>query len=237
MDELSTLDPRRPTAKRPLLGMTVLVVDDSRYACEALRLMCLRSGARIRRADSLAAAARHLKVYRPTAVIIDMGLPDGPGDALIADLAEAEPRVSILLGMSGDDGMSERVTAAGADGFLAKPLTSLAAFQETLLRAAPPEDWQVGPRIVSTEHVEPDISAYRDDIFYISELLAERQDGPTLDYVGQFLAGVAGFVRDTQLADAARVLSSTPPGEGRRRAQASYIRELVHARLQNQMAI
>ena len=37
-----------PTALRPMLGLTVLVIEDSRYACDAMRLLCLRSGARIR---------------------------------------------------------------------------------------------------------------------------------------------------------------------------------------------
>ena len=86
-----------PTADRPLLGLTVLVIEDSRFACEAMRLLCLRSGARIRRADSLRAARRHLQVYRPSIVIADLGLPDGNGIDLIAELAQSQPRVDALL--------------------------------------------------------------------------------------------------------------------------------------------
>ena len=103
-----------PTAERPLLGLTVLVVEDSRFASEAMRLLCLRSGARIRRADSLKSAHRHLAVYRPTVVIVDLGLPDGSGAELIAELNDATPRVNVILGVSGDDGA--RAAASAASG-------------------------------------------------------------------------------------------------------------------------
>ncbi len=97
MDDLDPFAPHQtPTAKRPLLGMTVLVVEDSRFASEALRLMCLRSGARIRRADCLRSARRHLQVYRPSVAIIDLGLPDRSGLELIEELNRATPRVGVI---------------------------------------------------------------------------------------------------------------------------------------------
>ncbi len=122
---------------RPLTGLTVLVVEDSRVASEAVRLLCLRSGARIRRADSIRAAQRHLQTYRPSAVIVDMGLPDGNGAEIIAAIAKAQPHVPVILGISGDPENRKAAMEAGADGFLDKPIESLAAFQQAILSALP----------------------------------------------------------------------------------------------------
>ena len=93
---------RRPTSDRPLLGQSVLVVEDSRHSGEALRLMCMKGGARIRRADCLKSADRHLISWRPSIVVIDLGLPDGSGLDLIARLDVASPRVAVVIAVSGD---------------------------------------------------------------------------------------------------------------------------------------
>ncbi|GGE19416.1 response regulator [Primorskyibacter flagellatus] len=191
-----------PTTARPLLGMTILVVEDSRYASEAMRLMCVRSGARIRRADCLASARRHLQVYRPTAMVVDVGLPDGSGLDLIAEMVRATPRVDVLLACSGDEGAAEASMAAGADGFLSKPLRSLAAFQSEILRHLPPDRCPAGPRVADTSEVRPDAMAYRDDMAAAADTLGSGADAPTVGYVAQFLHGIARAARDDVLLDA-----------------------------------
>ncbi|MBM9594956.1 response regulator [Roseitranquillus sediminis] len=196
---------RPPTASRPLLGETVLVVEDSRFACEALRLLCQRSGARIRRADSLRSARRHLQAFRPTVVIVDLGLPDGSGESLIRDLAAASPRIGAIIGMSGDDGAAERALGAGADAFLAKPIATVGEFQETILAVLP--DRRPGLRKVSAETVTPDRLAVRDDLARIAEALDTEGEVEGLDYIAQFLLGVAKSAGDAELAEAAGELA------------------------------
>lgn len=182
---------RPPTARRPLLGLTVLVVEDSRFACEAVRLLCLRSGARIRRADSLEHASKHLGVYRPSVLIVDVGLPDGSGLELIESCAAAPARIDVILGTSGDIDTQAAVEAAGADGFIAKPIGSLGAFQSAILAHLPADRQPPGPRLVSDEIVSPDMIAYHDDLSHVAAVIDGNESAETLLYITQFLGGVA----------------------------------------------
>lgn len=239
MDTLDDFVMGRPaTATRPLLGLTVLVVEDSRYASEALRLLCLRSGARIRRADSLDHARRHLKVYRPGVVIVDLGLPDGDGTALIADLAVARPRIEVILGMSGDADAGPRALAAGADGFLAKPVTALAAFQAAILAHLPadrqPPRPTVPQMVAAADRIEPDPIALRDDLAQVAQRLtgadADRA-AADLDYLAQFLGSLARTTGDADLARAVTALvdgRATGLPEG---PHLSAIQDIVQTRL------
>lgn len=189
---------RAPTARRPLLGLTVLVVEDSRFASEAVRLMCLRSGARIRRADSLSNARRHLAIYRPTVLLVDVGLPDGSGLSLIRSVTDTAPRIEVVLGMSGEN-LSTQVLAAGADGFIAKPVQSLMAFQSAILAHLPEDRQPPSPRATHDETIRPDPIAYRDDLNHIAQVLDDTNGDGALDYVTQFLGGVAKSAQDHDL--------------------------------------
>lgn len=197
---------RASMTSRPLAGLTVLVVEDSRFASEAVRLLCLRSGARIRRADCLRSAARHLQTYRPAVVIVDLGLPDGDGAGLIRQIATTEPRVPVVLGISGDPDLAYTALAAGADGFLAKPIESLALFQQTILSALPVESRGHGLRILPDEVIHPDASGLRDDLAHVAEILASAQDTAAVDYIAHFLAGIARSSHDQALEAAATAL-------------------------------
>ncbi len=239
---MDTIDPfaaniPAPTAARPLLGLTVLVVEDSRFACEALRLLCLRSGARIRRADCLRSARRHFRVYRPSVVIIDLGLPDGNGAELIEELNEAVPRVEGILAISGDPHLEAAAMAAGADGFMEKPIVALGAFQEKILAMLPPERRPKGPRQVDNSAIAPDRLAYQDDMAHIADVLDDQITGHMLDYVAQFLSGVARSADDAILEDAAKALAEKRAMGKTAASETARIAGLIQHRLSERIAI
>lgn len=194
-------------ADRPLGGVTILLVEDSRFASEAVRLLCLRLGARIRRADCLRTAERHLATYRPTVALIDLGLPDGSGLELIRKLDAAVPRLPAILATSGDESLGGAALAAGADGFLAKPCIWLAAFQSAVLTALKADRAGLVP-VSAGDSVAPDALAYRDDLAGVSELLSAEAEPTAVAYAARFLAGVARSADDPPLAQAAAELSS-----------------------------
>lgn len=216
---------------RPLLGLTVLVVEDSRFASEAMRLLCLRSGARIRRADCLRSAHRHLQTYRPGVVIIDMGLPDGSGADLVTEIRAMLPPVPVILGTSGNPDGEATAMTAGADAFLSKPVESLARFQQAILSALPPRARPQGLHLIRDERVRPDLLALRDDFSHMAEVLADAPAPAVQDYIAQFLTGVARSAHDGPLEDAAHALARDRRRGAETAAGLSRLSGLVQSRL------
>ncbi|MBO9472746.1 response regulator [Shimia sp. R10_1] len=236
MDDHSPFSPlTTPSAARPLLGMTVLVVEDSRFASDALRLMCVRSGARIRRADSLCSARRHLQIHLPTVIIVDMGLPDGSGAELIEELHNASPRVELILGTSGDDFAEDAARAAGADGFITKPYGSLATFQQAILSRLAVGFRPTVARIADNETIQPDPVALRDDLMHAADTLQATpeqalNDG-VVDYVAQFLGGIARSSEDDSLLNAVRAVEQGRKQGAMPTADVAHLTGLVQDRL------
>lgn len=66
MSDLSKFELQHcPRIDQPLFRLMGLVVEDSQFACEAIRLLSLRNGARICHADCLQSTRQLLQVYRP----------------------------------------------------------------------------------------------------------------------------------------------------------------------------
>jgi CheY-like chemotaxis protein len=203
-----------------LFGVTILLVEDSRGASEALRLFAAESGARLRRADSLASAGRHLAIYRPNVVIVDLGLPDGDGLALVRHLAEAATPLRAIIAMSGHDGALwlPAARAAGAAACLEKPIPSLRAFQECVLSVLPDAAGRQGPRAgdLSLDGRASMRAAFDADLRRARDLLGEavaRADRETIAYCAQFVGSVGEMIADPELAAAARA-AGTGVGAG-----------------------
>ncbi len=221
-----------PTTARPLLGQTLLLVEASRFASEAIRLLALRSGARIRRADCMASAERHLLQYRAGVAIVDLGLPDGSGLELIARLARATMRPTVLLATSGQgrDAVEAEAMAAGADGFLPKPVESLAAFQQAILRHLPADMRPGGLRLVAHETVTPDRLALAEDLARAARLLDDEAVTP--GFVADFLAGLARTGHDADLLAATQGLAGATMEELR-----PMLRAIVAERMGTRQAV
>ena len=190
---------REMTSALPLRGITILAVEDSRFASDALRLMCRRLGARLRRAETMLAARSHLRLYRPNVVIVDLGLPDGRGEALIREIALGTSP-PVVLATSGDAGGRTSALMAGAVGFLEKPLDSLAAFQAALICHLPDK---VAGIATDDAPLHPDNLALRDDLAHAAALIEAGAGPETRAYLFGFLTGVAAHSHDTALAEAA----------------------------------
>ena len=202
-----------------LFAVTILLVEDSRSASEAIRLFAGESGARVRRADSLHAAGRHLAIYRPNVVMIDLGLPDGDGLALIRHLASASTPLGAIVALSGHErGAWQRdAMAAGAAACLEKPIASLRAFQECLLSVLPDADTRRRPdeREVALDGRASVRTALEEDLRRARALLSEAltaDDAETVAYCAQFVGSVGEMLGDRDLSDAAR--SATGPRGG-----------------------
>lgn len=198
-----------PAPEVPLAGLTLLAVEDSRVACDGLRLMAQRSGARLRRAETLEAADRHLRTYRPDVVLVDPGLPDGDGLSLVASLAARAPAAPPVLVVCGEPGQEAAARAAGARGFLAKPVPGLRLFRRTVLACLPDRawlaaaDWIADGDQADDDLPAPDILSLRDDLAAAARRLAAGPDEREGRYLAGFLAGIARATGDAGLAAAA----------------------------------
>lgn len=183
--------PRGASRRERLKNTAILVVEDSRYCSESLRLMAIRSGARVRRANCLKSARHHFNSFRPDVVFVDMGLPDGSGTELIEEITTWEQKPKVIA-MSGAIDKEALAMAAGADFFVPKPLTTMATFQ-AMIRGK-------FQSVACQEVAKPEAITLREDLKFALSALQTAQTQDDAQYLGHFLAGLSKALKDKDLS-------------------------------------
>lgn len=102
--------------------MNVLVVDDHGELLELVGRALESDGHTVRTAATHADALLELGRARPDLAILDLGLPDGSGESLCAEIHEKKLASTILV-LTAQNAVTSRVRCLdlGADDFLGKP--------------------------------------------------------------------------------------------------------------------
>jgi DNA-binding response OmpR family regulator len=111
--------------------MRLLVVEDNAKLSELLAQGLAQAGFESDRVTRLLAAEEALAATTYSAMILDLGLPDGDGRTLVTSLRARGDHIPVLM-LTARDGLEDKVAglAAGADDYLVKPF----AFEELIAR-------------------------------------------------------------------------------------------------------
>jgi DNA-binding response OmpR family regulator len=117
--------------------MRLLVIEDERRIADLVAEALGRAGFVVDAVGSVADAGAALASPAYDAVVLDLGLPDGDGLALLADLRRRAEGPPVLV-LTARDSVEDRVAGldAGADDYLVKPfaMVELVARVKALLR-------------------------------------------------------------------------------------------------------
>ena len=107
------------------MSLTVLLVEDDRELRATLRDALSVEGYRVQAAASLADARAQLAHAEtpPDLVLLDLGLPDGDGQVLLAELRRTGATPVIVISARHDEDPKIRLLDAGADDYLVKPFS------------------------------------------------------------------------------------------------------------------
>jgi len=136
----------------------VLVIDDEVQIRRLLRVMLEGGGYRVQEAGTGQLGLSEAAAAQPDGIVLDLGLPDMEGTAVVGRLREWSQTPVLVLTVR--DGEDDKIAAldAGADDYLTKPFSSrelLARLRALLRRAHPAAE----PAIVAFGDVTVDLAA------------------------------------------------------------------------------
>jgi two-component system, OmpR family, response regulator MprA len=147
----------------------ILVVDDDRALCDALRRTLTLDSYEVRTAQNGTQALAAVAQDRPDAVVLDVGMPGIDGLEVCRRLRTLGNRVPILI-LTARDAVSDRIDGldVGADDYMVKPFDvgELQARLRALLRRSQPDGGDAPP--------EPEFGKVRLDIARHGAVVGER---------------------------------------------------------------
>jgi two-component system KDP operon response regulator KdpE len=221
---------------------TILLVDDEKQIHRFLRPLLEASGYSVRQADNAAAALREAASHPPALILLDLGLPDIDGHALLPRLRAFCQAPVIVL--SARDRAAEKIAAldAGANDYVEKPFdvgelmariraalrdAGTAANPPTLFRFAQLEV-DLDRRVVRAEGAAVALTPREYDVLALlvrnaGRVIMHRQLltavwGPAHTHDVQYLRVYVGHLRQ-KLGKLAGALLTTEPGVGYRLAE------------------
>lgn len=100
---------------------SILVIEDEAVIRRFVKAALEEEGHRVYEADSVARGLIEAGTRKPDLVVLDLGLPDGDGVALLLDLRSWSSVPVIVLSARVDEGDKIAALDAGADDYLTKP--------------------------------------------------------------------------------------------------------------------
>jgi len=131
-------------------GPHVLLVEDDEPTRSAVGGNLRRHGYRVAEAGSIADALRSWDADRPDLILLDLGLPDGDGSALIRRVRRESTTPILVLSARGQEHDKMGALDAGADDYVTKPfgLGELRSRMAAVLRRS------AGPRSAADGTIE-----------------------------------------------------------------------------------
>jgi two-component system KDP operon response regulator KdpE len=105
----------------PAAPATVLVVEDDPSLGSVLQATLTAAGYRPVPARTAAEGLRWFAHYAPDVVLLDLGLPDRDGLALLKDLRARSATPVVVLSARGDEAVKVEALDLGADDYVSKP--------------------------------------------------------------------------------------------------------------------
>jgi len=172
----------------------VLVVDDEPQIRRLLRVSLSAQGFEVAEAATAREAVEQLALATPAVIVLDLGLPDRDGQALIPDLRALSSAPIIVLSVRADEREKVRALDAGANDYVVKPF-GMPEFIARLRAALRVQHPTAAAPVYKVGELEVDVARHRVAVAGVPIKLSRRE----FDVLAMLVAHPGRFVTHRQL--------------------------------------